>query len=73
MFSVCVCVFLSLCTGRGLAMNSSPAQGVLPTVQDLENRSKMESFMEVGQGPNWGCSAKEKKSYEKSSLKFSSR
>jgi hypothetical protein len=28
---------------------------------DLENRSETESFMEVGQGPNWGCSAKEKK------------
>jgi hypothetical protein len=26
MFSVCICVFLSLCTGRG------PSQGVLPTV-----------------------------------------
>jgi hypothetical protein len=23
----------------------------------------MENFMEVGQGPNWGCSAKEKKYY----------
>jgi hypothetical protein len=36
-------------------------QGVLPTVQDLENRSETESFIEVGQGPNLGCSAKEKK------------
>jgi hypothetical protein len=34
MFSVCVrvCVFLCLCTGRGLATSWSPAQGVLPTV-----------------------------------------
>jgi hypothetical protein len=24
-------------------------------------RSEMESFMEVGQGPNWGCRAVEKK------------
>jgi hypothetical protein len=23
----------------------------------------MESFVEVGQGPNWGCSAKEKKNW----------
>jgi hypothetical protein len=25
----------------------------------------MESFMEVGQGPNWGCSAKRKKVIKK--------
>jgi hypothetical protein len=24
-------------------------------------RRETESFMDVGQGPNWGCSAKEKK------------
>jgi hypothetical protein len=29
--------------------------------KDLENRSESESFMEVGQGQNWGCSAKGKK------------
>jgi hypothetical protein len=34
MFNVCVCmcVFLCLCTARGLATSWSPAQGVLPTV-----------------------------------------
>jgi hypothetical protein len=58
---VCVRVFLCLCTGRCLATSRSPAQEVLPTVKDLENRSETESFMEVGQSPNWGCSAKEKK------------
>jgi hypothetical protein len=51
MFSVCVCgcvcVFLCLCTGRGLATSRSPAQGVLPTVCDLENRSETKSVMEV--------------------------
>jgi hypothetical protein len=26
----------------------------------LEYRSETESFMEVGQGPKWGCSAKKK-------------
>jgi hypothetical protein len=36
MFSVCVCVFLCLCTGRGLATSWSPAQGVPPTVPDQE-------------------------------------
>jgi hypothetical protein len=36
MFSVCVCVFLYLCTGRGFATNWSPVQGVLPTVPDQE-------------------------------------
>jgi hypothetical protein len=60
MFGVCVCmcVFLCSCTGRGFATSSSPAQGVLPNVYDLVNGSETESFMEVGQGPNWGCSAK---------------
>jgi hypothetical protein len=43
--------------GRGLATSWSPAQGVLPNVQDLENWSETESFTEEGQGPNWGCSA----------------
>jgi hypothetical protein len=34
MFSVFVCMCVSLClwTGRGLATSWSPAQGVLPTV-----------------------------------------
>jgi hypothetical protein len=48
---VCACVFLCLYTGRGLTTSWSPAQGVLPNVQDLVNRSETESFMEVGQGP----------------------
>jgi hypothetical protein len=26
----------------------------------VTNRSETESFLEVGQGPNWGCIAKEK-------------
>jgi hypothetical protein len=61
MFSVWMCAFfLCLCTDRGLATSWSPAEGVLPTVEDLEKRSESESFMEVGQGPNWGCNAKEK-------------
>jgi hypothetical protein len=43
----CVIMFiLCLCTGRGHATSWSPAQGVLPTVYDLENRSETESFME---------------------------
>jgi hypothetical protein len=38
MFIVCVsvCVFLCLCTGRGLATSWSPVQGVLPTVPNQE-------------------------------------
>jgi hypothetical protein len=42
-------------------MSWSPVQGVLPNVQDLVNWSETESFMEVGQGPNVGCSTKGKK------------
>jgi hypothetical protein len=60
---LCVSVFLCLYTGRGLATSWSPAQGFIPAVFNLGNWSETESFMEVGQGPNWGCSAKGKKSY----------
>jgi hypothetical protein len=28
--------------------------------KDIVNRSELESFMGVGQGPNWGCSAEGK-------------
>jgi hypothetical protein len=35
-----VCVFLCLCTGRGLATSWSPVQGVLPTVLDLVTEVK---------------------------------
>jgi hypothetical protein len=56
-----MCVLLCLCTGRGIATSWSPAQGILPDVKDLVNRSETESFMEVGLGPNEGCSAKGKK------------
>jgi hypothetical protein len=35
-----VCVFLCLCTGRGLATSWSPVQGVLPTVLDLATEMK---------------------------------
>jgi hypothetical protein len=57
---MCICVFLCLCTGRGLATCWSPAQGVLPNVWDLVNRSETESliFMDVGQGPDWGYRSK---------------
>jgi hypothetical protein len=59
-YCLCMCVFLCLWTGRGLATSWSPVQGVLPNVQELVNWSETESFMEVGQGPNVGCSAKGK-------------
>jgi hypothetical protein len=56
-----MCVFLCLWTGRGLATSWSPVQGVLPNIRDLVNWSETESFMEVDQGPNVGCSAKGRK------------
>jgi hypothetical protein len=59
MFSVCVCVcvFLSVCVQvEALRRPDHPPK----ESYRLENRSKTESFMEVGQGPNWGCSAKKK-------------
>jgi hypothetical protein len=59
MFSVCVCVFLCFVQVEALRRADHP-QGFLLSVYDLENRSETESFMEVGQGPNWGCSAKAK-------------
>jgi hypothetical protein len=35
-----VCLFLCLCTGRGLATSWSPVQGVLPTLLDLVSEVK---------------------------------
>jgi hypothetical protein len=55
----CVCIFLCLCTGRGLATSWSPVQEVLPTVLDL--------ITEVKRKVSWrrprselGCRAKGK-------------
>jgi hypothetical protein len=50
MFSVCVCVcdFLCLCTGRGLARSWSPAEGVLPTVPDQETEETQPHAPKVG-------------------------
>jgi hypothetical protein len=59
MFSVCVCAFFCVCVQvEALRRTDHPPKQSYKTVKDLEkNRSKTESFMEVGQGPNWGCSA----------------
>jgi hypothetical protein len=57
MFSVCCCVFLCLCTGRGLATSWSPVQGVLPTVLDRVTEVK-QKFHGGGQGLNWAVEPK---------------
>jgi hypothetical protein len=54
MFNVCVCAFF--CVGvqvEALRRADHPPKE--------SYRSEAESFMKVGQGPNWGCSAKGKK------------
>jgi hypothetical protein len=48
-----VCVYfvcVALCTGRGLASDWSPVQGVLPTVYRIKKLKR-------GQGPRKGCRA----------------
>jgi hypothetical protein len=53
----CVCVFLCLCTGRGLATSWSPAQGVLPPVLDLVTEGKRKVSWRRPR-PKLGCTAK---------------
>jgi hypothetical protein len=62
--SVCaVCVFLRLCTGRGLATSWSPVQGALPTVLDLVNEVKWKVSWRRPR-PELGSRAKGKKSFQ---------
>jgi hypothetical protein len=62
----CVCVFLCLCTGRGLATNSSPVQGVLPTLLVLITEVKRKVSWRRP-GPELGCRAKREKNDEQCS------
>jgi hypothetical protein len=55
----CMCVVLCLCIGRGLAMNWSPVQGVLPTDLDLVTEVKRKVSWRRP-GPELGCRAKGK-------------
>jgi hypothetical protein len=51
---VCVCAFFCVCVQvEALRRADHPPKE--------SYRSETESFMEVGQGPNWGCNAKGKK------------
>jgi hypothetical protein len=62
MFSVCVCAFFCVCVQvEALRRADHPSKESYRMSYDLVNRSGTESFMEVAQGPNKGCSAKEKK------------
>jgi hypothetical protein len=55
-----VCVFLCLCTGRGLATCWSPVQGVLPTVLDLVTEVKRKVSWRRPR-PELGCRVKGEK------------
>jgi hypothetical protein len=60
MFGVCVCAFF--CVGaqiETLRLADHPPKESYRV--SLVNRSETESFVDVGQGQNWGCSAKGKK------------
>jgi hypothetical protein len=57
-----VCVFLCLCTLRGLATSWSPVQGVLPTVLELVTEVKRKDSWRRPR-PELGCRAKGKKNY----------
>jgi hypothetical protein len=56
---LCVCVFYCVCVQiEALRQADHPPK---ESYRDLIHRTETESFMEVGQGPNWGCSAEGKK------------
>jgi hypothetical protein len=67
MFSVCArvraCAFYCVCVQVEALRRADHLRPRSPTdcLRSRENRSETESFMELGQGPNWGCSAKNKK------------
>jgi hypothetical protein len=57
---VCVCVCFSVCVQVEALRRADYPPNESYRMSDLVNRSETESFREVGQGPNWGCSAKGK-------------
>jgi hypothetical protein len=62
MFSISVCAFFCVYVqAEALRRADHPPKESYRMSKDLVNRSETESFTEVGQGPNWGCSAKEEK------------
>jgi hypothetical protein len=76
MFSVCVCVCVCVCACVCVCMSAffcvcvqvealrradHQSKESYRNVYNLVNRSETESFMEIGKGPNWGCSAKGEK------------
>jgi hypothetical protein len=62
MFSIFVCVFFCVCVQVDKPCDELITRPRSPTEYlNLENRNETESFMEGGQAPNWGCSAKETK------------
>jgi hypothetical protein len=62
MFSVCVYARFSLFVYRQRPCDELISRPRRPTKCLRSNKpSETESFMELGQGPNWGCSANGKK------------
>jgi hypothetical protein len=65
MFSVCVRAFFCVCVQVEALRRTDhpPKESYRLSKIEEKNRSETESFMEAGQGTNWGCSANNKKKY----------
>jgi hypothetical protein len=59
----CICACFCVCEQRPCNELITRPRSPTDCLRSRKNRSETEGFMEVGQGPNWGCSVNEKTKY----------